>query len=153
MALSQAVYEGTAAVEELTAERIECPDEIRKSLEKGRIPLLVDPECRYLKELKPMALVDAILAKRIWGQIKRWQNIPLHWGLDLQWGRCGSGDRDHARTFAWPDHPGGNGYAEYGRSGVMPVTERSGWFMPRRMGRFISSMTSGILWKKENPGV
>ena len=64
VALSQAVYEGTATVEELTAARIESTDEIEKEWEKGRIPLLVDPECRCLEDLKPLALVDAILAKK-----------------------------------------------------------------------------------------
>ena len=70
VALSQAVYEGTAAVEELTAERIECPEEIEEVWKRGRIPLLVDSDCSYLKELKPMALVDAILAKKNLGTDK-----------------------------------------------------------------------------------
>ena len=70
VALSQAVYEGTAAVEELTAERIECPEEIEEVWKRGRIPLLVDADCSYLKELKPMALVDAILAKKNLGTDK-----------------------------------------------------------------------------------
>ena len=64
VALSQAVYEGTATVEDLTAARIESTDEIEKEWEKGRIPLLVDSECRCLEDLKPLALVDAILAKK-----------------------------------------------------------------------------------------
>ena len=62
VALSQAVYEGTATVEDLTAARIESTDEIEKEWEKERIPLLVDPECRCLEDLKPLALVDAIIA-------------------------------------------------------------------------------------------
>ena len=49
-------------MEDLTAARIESTDEIEKEWEKGRIPLLVDPECRCLEDLKPLALVDAILA-------------------------------------------------------------------------------------------
>ena len=44
VALSEAVYEGTASVEDVTAQRIDSPDQLSKVLERGRVPLLVDPE-------------------------------------------------------------------------------------------------------------
>lgn len=80
VALSQAVYEGTATVEDLTAARIESTDEIEKEWEKGRIPLLVDPECRCLEDLKPLALVDAILAKENLGTHRKMAKYTLALG-------------------------------------------------------------------------
>ena len=80
VALSQAVYEGTATVEELTAARIESTDEIEKEWEKGRIPLLVDPEYRCLEDLKPLALVDAILAKKNLGTHRKMAKYTLALG-------------------------------------------------------------------------
>ena len=153
VALSQAVYEGTATVEDLTAARIESTDEIEKEWEKGRIPLLVDPECRCLEDLKPLALVDAILAKKNLGTHRKMAKYTLALGPGFT-----------AGAWIWLLKPcaaipwaGSSGRALRCRIQAFPasspVTERSGWFMPRRMGRFISSMTSGILWKKENPWV
>lgn len=155
VALSQAVYEGTATVEDLTAARIESTDEIEKEWEKGRIPLLVDPECRCLEDLKPLALVDAILAKKNLGTHRKMAKYTLALGP----GFTAGADVDLViETMARPfTGPGSSGRALRCRIQAFPasspVTERSGWFMPRRMGRFISSMTSGILWKKENPWV
>ena len=80
VALSQAVYEGTATVEELTAARIESTDEIEKEWKKGRIPLLVDPECRCLEDLKPLALVDAILAKKNLGTHRKMAKYTIALG-------------------------------------------------------------------------
>ena len=110
VALSQAVYEGTATVEDLTAARIESTDEIEKEWEKGRIPLLVDPECRCLEDLKPLALVDAILAKKNLGTHRKMAKYILALGPGFTAGA------DHARPFPGPDHPGGFCDAEYRRS-------------------------------------
>ena len=79
VALSQAVYEGTATVEDLTAARIESTDEIEKEWEKGRIPLLVDPDGRSIEVLKPDVVVDAIIAKKNLGTTK--EMAPLVIGV------------------------------------------------------------------------
>lgn len=60
---SEAVRLGETAVEGITARRAETA-EVPALLEKGIIPVLVDPEGRCIRELKPDAVVDAILAKR-----------------------------------------------------------------------------------------
>ena len=91
VALSQAVYEGTATVEDLTAARIESTDEIEKEWEKGRIPLLVDPECRCLEDLKPLALVDAILAKKPGNSSENGKIHPCAGAWLYRGGRRGSG--------------------------------------------------------------
>ena len=60
---SEAVRLGETAVEGVPARRAETA-EVPALLEKGVIPVLVDPEARCIRELKPDAVVDAILAKR-----------------------------------------------------------------------------------------
>ena len=43
VALSEAVYEGAATVEGVTAVRIDGPDRLAEVLARGRVPLLIDP--------------------------------------------------------------------------------------------------------------
>ena len=78
----EAVYEGTATVEGVTAERIYTAKKqaVEEVLQRGRIPLLVDPECRCLEDLKPLALVDAILAKKNLGTHRKMAKYTLALG-------------------------------------------------------------------------
>lgn len=63
--LSEAVYEGRAEVEGIAAVRVESLDELASALaQPGPVPVLVDPQCAALERLRPVALVDAIIAKR-----------------------------------------------------------------------------------------
>ncbi len=71
VALCEAVYDGTAAVENLTCCRCRSLAEVRKSWEGEAIPLLVDPEGASIAALKPWAVVDAILAKKNLGTNRR----------------------------------------------------------------------------------
>ena len=64
VAFSQAIVAGEWTVEDVTAVRCETGAEARRLMAAGRIPVFVDPECRIREELRPDALVDAILAKR-----------------------------------------------------------------------------------------
>ena len=61
---SQAIVNGTAVVENVTARFAKSPDEVEEILSAGEIPVLADPDCHCREVLKPDALVDAILAKR-----------------------------------------------------------------------------------------
>lgn len=63
-ALSEAVYDGVSRVEDLTCRLVSCAEEAVRMLRGGEVPMLVDPEARCLEELRPFALVDAILAKK-----------------------------------------------------------------------------------------
>lgn len=59
-AFSEAVYTGRATVEGLTAVRaVSC-----EAFTDKTIPLLVDPEGRSIAQMRPAAVVDAILAKK-----------------------------------------------------------------------------------------
>lgn len=64
VSFSEAVRNGTASVEDVTAMRAEGPDETRAIMESRRIPVLVDPQGLCITRIKPDGVVDAILAKR-----------------------------------------------------------------------------------------
>lgn len=64
VALCQAVFHGTATVEGVTARCISGPDRVAETLAAGQVPLLIDPAGTCIPQLRPAAVVDAILAKR-----------------------------------------------------------------------------------------
>lgn len=67
VAFSEAVYDGSATVEGVTAIRAANVGEAVAALEAGKLPLLVDPRGESIRQLRPAAVVDAILAKRNMG--------------------------------------------------------------------------------------
>lgn len=81
VSFSEAVYDGTATVEGVTAERIASANRasVNHVLEEGRVPLLVDPEGSSLPLLKPDIVVDAIIAKKNLGTAK--EMAPLVIGV------------------------------------------------------------------------
>ena len=64
VAFSQCMYDGTAAVEGLTARRASGKAEALAALARGEIPVLCDPGAEIRKELPFDGVVDAILAKK-----------------------------------------------------------------------------------------
>ena len=64
VAFSQCMYDGTAAVEGLTARRASGKAEALAALARGEIPVLCDPGAEIRRELPFDGVVDAILAKR-----------------------------------------------------------------------------------------
>ena len=64
VSFSQAVLYGSCQVEDVTARRAASPAEAMSILAGGEIAVLIDPEARCVRELRPDILVDAILAKR-----------------------------------------------------------------------------------------
>lgn len=63
VAFGEAVYEGEVAVEGIRARRAGDVAAAARAIEKGVIPVLIDPETRCLAELAPDVLVDAVMAK------------------------------------------------------------------------------------------
>ena len=61
---SEAIVHGEVTVENVTARRAADAAEALELLQQGILPVLIDPECVCKEQLKPDALVDAILAKR-----------------------------------------------------------------------------------------
>ena len=64
VAFSQAIVLGETKVEDVTARRVETPEAAMALLQENVVPVLADPDCACRAQLRPDALVDAILAKR-----------------------------------------------------------------------------------------
>ena len=62
VAFSEAVYDGISKVEDMTCRLAATYEEAEKIMEQGDPALMIDPEGKCLEYLKPLALVDAILA-------------------------------------------------------------------------------------------
>ncbi|MDA3992134.1 selenium-dependent molybdenum cofactor biosynthesis protein YqeB [Klebsiella aerogenes] len=67
VAFAQAVFDGEMTVEGVMAKRVSSAQEAIRVIENGVIPVLVDPLCESLTELRPVCVVDAILAKENFG--------------------------------------------------------------------------------------
>ena len=63
VAFSQAIYSGEVTVEGVKGVKAKDLDHIMEILEEGYIPVYVDSKGDIIKELKPLAVVDSILAK------------------------------------------------------------------------------------------
>lgn len=70
VAFSEAVYQGIQQVEDVTCILAKSLDEAKTLLKEGKLVILVDPEGLSIKELKPFAVVDGILAKKNLGTNK-----------------------------------------------------------------------------------
>ena len=82
VAFCEAVYDGTAEVEGVVCRRITENDirtQCRKCWVQGEIPLLTDTHGKYIRELEPEAVIDAILAKKNLGT--RISDAPLVIGI------------------------------------------------------------------------
>lgn len=64
VSLAEAVYKGTAEVEGVQATCISDPSQVAGTLAKDIIPVLLDPEAKCIRTLRPVAVVDAIVAKK-----------------------------------------------------------------------------------------
>lgn len=59
-----AVFEGEMEVEGVKCKLTDNIDDMHSLLGEGYVPLFVDQSCEILKQIKPVALVDAIIAKK-----------------------------------------------------------------------------------------
>jgi xanthine dehydrogenase accessory factor len=64
VAFSEAVYQGTQTVEDVTCYRAESLAQAEVLLQEGKLAVLADPKADAISYFKPMAVVDAILAKK-----------------------------------------------------------------------------------------
>lgn len=72
VALSQAIYRGSAQVEDVVVTRISSLEEMTAVHRRGQVAMLVDPNGASIQGLRPICVVDAILAKR---------NLGTHRGM------------------------------------------------------------------------
>ena len=64
VAFSEAVYEGSWKVEDITARLAETLEEAELIMNAGEVAVMIDPFCEILKQMKPAVLIDGILAKK-----------------------------------------------------------------------------------------
>ena len=80
VAFSEAVYQGSQTVEDVTCYRADSLAHAEALLQEGKLAVLVDPEGNSISQLKPMAVVDAILAKKNLGVHKSMAPITVGLG-------------------------------------------------------------------------
>ncbi len=64
VSFAQAVFDGETTIENIKGRRVNNLKEAYAAMERGEIPIIIDPEAKCQKELKAEIVVDAILAKR-----------------------------------------------------------------------------------------
>lgn len=80
VAFSEAVYNGTQTVEDLTCYLAETMEMAVSMLEEGKLVMLIDPKGDSITKLKPMAVVDGILAKKNLGTNREMAPITVALG-------------------------------------------------------------------------
>ena len=80
VAVAQAIFEGEIKIEDIEA--IYCKDksEIEKAFAEDKIAVTVDPEGRFIEEMKPICVIDGILAKKNLGTKKGMAPITIGLG-------------------------------------------------------------------------
>jgi len=72
VALCEAAYDGFARVEDMRCRRVSNIDELDGCWQSGTIPLLIDPAGETIGQIRPSAVIDAVMAKR---------NLGTHRGM------------------------------------------------------------------------
>ena len=105
VAFSEAVYEEKWQVEDMTCHLAHDIKEAEQIMKAGNPALMIDPNGEMIKQLHPIAVVDAILAKKNLGTTRDMAPITIALGPGFTaGGRCRCCDRDDAWTQAWKDH-------------------------------------------------
>ena len=79
VAFSEAVFQGHQTVEGITCYLAESLEQAEEFLREGKLTMLVDPVGESIAQLKPLAVVDAILAKKNLGTTR--DMAPITVGL------------------------------------------------------------------------
>ena len=87
VAFSEAVYDGKASVESVEAVRMTGIQEALEGIQRGLLPLLVDPKGESIRTLRPFAVVDAILAKKNLGTTMDMADLTIALGPGFEAGR------------------------------------------------------------------
>ena len=80
VAFSEAVYEGKQTVEGIICYLAKDIDEAVTMLEEGKLTMLVDSKGKSIQKLRPLAVVDAIIAKKNLGTNKEMADIVIGLG-------------------------------------------------------------------------
>ena len=80
VAFCEAVYRGVQTVEDMTCYRADSRSQAEQFLLEGKLTVLVDPMGEAIPKLKPLAVVDAILAKKNLGTRRNMAPITVALG-------------------------------------------------------------------------
>ena len=80
VAFSEAIYQGQQTVEDMTCFRADSLQQAENFLQEDKLTILVDPKGEAIAKLKPVAVVDAIIAKRNLGTSKTMAPITVALG-------------------------------------------------------------------------
>ena len=80
VAFSEAIYQGQQTVEDMTCFRADSLQQAENFLQEDKLTILVDPKGEAIARLKPVAVVDAIIAKRNLGTAKTMAPITVALG-------------------------------------------------------------------------
>lgn len=80
VAFCEAVYQGTQTVEDLTCCLAESPEQAEQFLREGKLTIQVDPGGETIFKLQPLAVVDAILAKKNLGTCREMAPVTVALG-------------------------------------------------------------------------
>lgn len=142
VAFSEAVYLGTQTIEGVTCYLAEDCREAREFLQRGRLTMLVDPDCSCLEYFQPVALVDGILAKKNLGTRRDMAPITVALGP----GFC-AGDGPEADVHAVIETCRGHNLGRvYYQGGALPDTGVPGKIAGFDKERVIHSPGEGILF-------
>ncbi|WP_081722887.1 selenium-dependent molybdenum cofactor biosynthesis protein YqeB [Schnuerera ultunensis] len=87
VAFSEAVYEGETTVEGIRGILVKDKEEIYRIWNLDAIPVYIDREGCIIKEIKPLAVIDAIIAKRNLGTNKSMAPITIGIGPGFEAGK------------------------------------------------------------------
>ena len=80
VAFSEAIYQGQQTVEDMTCFRADSLQQAENFLQEDKLTILVDPKGEAIARLKPVAVVDAIIAKRNLGTAKTMAPVTVALG-------------------------------------------------------------------------
>ena len=80
VAFSEAIYQGQQTVEDMTCFRADSLQQAENFLQEDKLTILVDPKGEAIAKLKPLAVVDAIIAKRNLGTAKTMAPVTVALG-------------------------------------------------------------------------
>lgn len=80
VAFSEAVYQGKQTVEDVTCYHVQSFEQAEVMLNEGKLVVLVDPKGAAISHFKPLAVVDAILAKKNLGTHREMAPITVALG-------------------------------------------------------------------------
>lgn len=87
VSFGEAVFDGTSSVEGVTGRLIKDVCECQKVWDAGEIPIFVDETGEVIKELRPDALIDAILAKKNLGTARKMAPLTIALGPGFEAGK------------------------------------------------------------------